>query len=215
MTQQVGFDLDALVVRKADPAPKPRVYIVASSPDNCAKSPYQWAEDMHGSRCAFRCDELRLAEECELAYLREEAKQLCKLPFEKGDVVKWNDPASEKEEEAVTLYKVKSTPTVDELSDTELFDWSDIVSDAEVLIENHNEIETSVYFRELEHATDKDREIFYLANKGLYCPSCLSDDISGDALSIDEEVVTHEVGCITCGADWVDKHRLCSFQMME
>lgn len=50
----------------------------------------------------------------------------------------------------------------------------------------------------------------YVADGGIKCPGCESEDIVGDDISVEEGVATQEMSCNTCNLEWTDVYRLVS-----
>lgn len=52
----------------------------------------------------------------------------------------------------------------------------------------------------------------YLAKKGVHCPFCGSDEISGESINVDAGAAEQEVSCLVCGAQWTDTYLLAGYR---
>ena len=59
--------------------------------------------------------------------------------------------------------------------------------------------------------TDEQKQA-YLNDRGTKCPSCSSESITGDSVTIEEGVATQEVTCSCCGFEWTDIYTLTGIQ---
>lgn len=50
----------------------------------------------------------------------------------------------------------------------------------------------------------------YIANGGTRCPSCGSEDIVGEDISVEEGIATQEMSCNICDLEWSDVYHLTS-----
>ena len=50
----------------------------------------------------------------------------------------------------------------------------------------------------------------YVADGGIKCPACESEDIVGDYILVEEGVATQEMSCNHCDMEWTDVYRLVS-----
>lgn len=48
----------------------------------------------------------------------------------------------------------------------------------------------------------------YVALGGVRCPKCGSEDIQGGSFNHEDGEVSQGVGCLVCGAEWVDVYVL-------
>lgn len=53
----------------------------------------------------------------------------------------------------------------------------------------------------------------YLDCNGSVCPCCKSDSINGGAMSFYGEVMTQEVECSACNAEWEDEYKLTGYRL--
>jgi len=48
----------------------------------------------------------------------------------------------------------------------------------------------------------------YLANGGTRCPGCLSTEISGSSMQVDNDTAWQEIECANCEQTWTDIYKL-------
>ena len=51
----------------------------------------------------------------------------------------------------------------------------------------------------------------YVDIRGIQCPHCHSENISGNTIEVDAGEATQEVGCDDCGATWLDAYKLVGY----
>ena len=54
----------------------------------------------------------------------------------------------------------------------------------------------------------EEQRALYLANRGVKCPFCESDDIIAKQVDIDDGMAFQAVCCEDCGEEWTDEYKL-------
>lgn len=176
-----------------------RVVVYSPSSDDVSEAIYH-VSDLNNEILEAHHHELRPISDDERQAWFDLARQYCKLPFEQGDIVIWDDPASN--EENKSLYRVMVAPDVSNFTPDELLIWSELMSEQEFLIRSPDGSEAGVYPHEIRKATDEEISAYFVQNGGERCPFCFQDSVEGGSVTITTGAAHQEVSCYECDGEW-------------
>lgn len=182
-----------------------RVVVYSPSQDDISEAVYH-VRDLSNTLSKVHHHELRPIDKAETDAWYNEAEKHCETPFEKGDVVIWEDPARDPSEWG--LYRVAVTPDVRTFAPDEILIWPELICDQEFLINAPDGSEAGVYPHEIRKPTEEEMTAYYIRCGGSRCPHCLDDIIEGDSIEIDGNQALQSVSCNNCNATWTDCYTL-------
>ena len=176
-----------------------RVVVYSPSSDDVSEAIYH-VSDLNNEILEAHHHELRPISKAETDAWYDMAQQHLELPFQKGDVVIWEDPARDPSE--WSLYRVSVTPDVRHFSPDELLIWSELMEDQEFLIKSPEGSEAGVYPHEIRKATEEEISAYFVETGGERCPFCFQDSVEGDSVTIVTGGAHQEASCYECNEEW-------------
>lgn len=176
-----------------------RVTVDARQTDSIARATYQ-VSDLSNNVTEVPHQQLRYPEKHEVEAWYDMAQQHLESPFEKGDVVIWEDPARDPSE--WSLYHVSVVPDVRDLSPEELLTWTELMPDQEFLIKSPEGSEAGVYPHEIRKPTEEEISAYFVENGGERCPFCFQGSVEGDSVTIVTGAAHQEASCYECNGEW-------------
>ncbi|PTC00390.1 hypothetical protein C9975_07805 [Thalassospira xiamenensis] len=185
-----------------------RVIIYSPLGDTPDEAIYR-VSDLQNELSEVHHHELSLADKSQTEAWYIEAEQQIKSPFNKGDVVLWDEPAGNFKG---VLFRVAVVPDVRNFAPYELLNWPELFAEAALLINTPEGSEAGVYPHEIRKPTEEELSSFYVACGGSRCPYCLGDMIDGDSITVDGGQAFQPVSCTDCLAEWTDVYSLSKFE---